>query len=125
MSGGADLTAAELAAAVREGRMSATEVVEDALERIASLDGALNCFTAVFAERALRSARRIDESGGKGAGPLAGVPFAVKNLYDVEGEVTLAGSIIERDRPPAGRDAPLVSRLESAGSIRSGPCIAS
>ena len=97
--------------------MSATEVVEDALERIASSDGALNCFTAVFAERALRSARRIDESGGKGAGPLAGVPFAVKNLYDVEGEVTLAGSIIERDRPPAGRDATLVSRLESAGAV--------
>lgn len=50
-------------------------------------------------------------------GPLHGVPFAVKNLFDVEGLTTLAGSIIERDRPPAGRSAFAVRRLEEAGAV--------
>ena len=115
----ADLTALDIAAGVRAGRLSATAVVQAALDRIASADAGLNCFTAVFADRALRAAREVDDAVRLGAdpGPLAGVPFAVKNLYDVRGEVTLAVSIIERDKPPASRDATLVERLEAAGAV--------
>ena len=49
--------------------------------------------------------------------PLAGVPFAVKNLFDIAGLPTLAGSKINRDAPPAARDATLIERLEAAGAI--------
>ena len=54
---------------------------------------------------------------GKSAGPLAGVPFAVKNLFDVKGLSTRAGSKINRDLPPSPRDATLVERLEAAGAV--------
>src|SRR6516225_9214104 len=50
-------------------------------------------------------------------GPLAGVPFAVKNLFDVKGLATRAGSRINRDLPPAGRDATLIERMEAAGAV--------
>ena len=112
MSALADLTAGQIAEGVRGGRLSAGDLAEATLDRIRSSDGALNCFTDVFADRARAAARRVDETvrQGRELGPLAGVPFAVKNLYDVKGVVTLAGSIIERDRPPAGEDAALVAR---------------
>jgi AtzE family amidohydrolase len=114
-----DLAAVDIAEGVRSARLSAVDQVEATLGRIALVDRALNCFTAVFAERALRTARGIDEAvrRGRDPGPLAGVPFAVKNLYDVSGEVTLAGSIIERDKPAAARDATLAARLEQAGAV--------
>ena len=71
------------------------------------------------AERALAKARAIDadRAAGKPLGPLAGVPFAVKNLFDVAGLPTLAGSKINRDRPPATADATLIERLEAAGAV--------
>ncbi len=64
-------------------------------------------------------ARAIDETrkAGRNPGQLAGVPFAVKNLFDLAGLATRAGSKINRDDPPAGRDATLVERLEAAGAI--------
>ena len=64
-------------------------------------------------------ARAIDRARGEGQtlGPLAGVPFAVKNLFDVEGLSTIAGSKINRDHPPAPRDATLIERLETAGAV--------
>ena len=119
MSALTDLTAGQIAEGVRGGRLSASDLAESALDRIRAADGALNCFTDVFADRARAAARRVDETvrQGRDPGPLAGVPFAVKNLYDVKGVVTLAGSIIERDRPPAGEDAALVARLEAAGAV--------
>ena len=54
---------------------------------------------------------------GRSVGPLAGVPFAVKNLFDVEGLPTRAGSKINRERAPAARDATLIERLEAAGAV--------
>ena len=80
------------------------------MARIAERDPAVNCFTAVTAERALADARRIDAivAAGGDPGPLAGVPFAVKNLFDVRGLTTLAGSKINRERPAAARDAAAV-----------------
>jgi AtzE family amidohydrolase len=112
-------TAAELAAAVAAGRRSASDIVAATLERIAHDDKRLNAFTAITAERARTKAAAIDAAvaSGNPAGPLAGVPFAVKNLIDVAGLPTLAGSRINRDHPPAAADATLVTRLEAAGAI--------
>ena len=113
------MTAARIAADVAAGRRRATDVVTQALQRIAARNPALNAFTTVTAERALATAASIDAalSAGQPAGPLAGVPFAVKNLIDVAGLPTLAGSRINRDRPPAAADATLVTRLEAAGAV--------
>jgi aspartyl-tRNA(Asn)/glutamyl-tRNA(Gln) amidotransferase subunit A len=112
-------SAAEIAKAVSDGKSTAVAGVEAALERIAERDKALNAFTAVTTERALAKARAIDADRTKGRplGPLAGVPFAVKNLFDVTGLATLAGSKINRDRPAATADATLVRRLEAAGAV--------
>jgi 1-carboxybiuret hydrolase len=112
-------TAADIAAAVKSGRISAQSVVEAALARIRNRDPLLNSFTAVTEKRALARARAIDEAhaDGKKLGPLAGVPFAVKNLFDVAGLSTLAGSKINRDLPAAARDATLIEKLEAADAI--------
>ena len=112
-------SADRIASAVAAGRTTATAVVESALERIAERDKVLNAFTAVTRERARAKARAIDKARaeGKPAGPLAGVPFAVKNLFDVAGLPTLAGSKINRDRLPAAADSPLTARLEAAGAV--------
>jgi aspartyl-tRNA(Asn)/glutamyl-tRNA(Gln) amidotransferase subunit A len=112
-------SAAEIAQAVAGGKTTAVEVAQAALARIADRDKALNAFTAVTHERALAKARAIgaDRAAGRPLGPLAGVPFAVKNLFDVAGLATLAGSKINRDRAPATADAMLVRRLEAAGAV--------
>jgi 1-carboxybiuret hydrolase len=110
---------AEIAAAVASGRASATSVIEAALARISERDTLFNSFTAITEARALARARALDaaRAAGKPLGPLAGVPFAVKNLFDVEGLPTLAGSKINRDAAPAARDAALIERLEQAGAV--------
>jgi 1-carboxybiuret hydrolase len=112
-------SAAEIAGAVAAGRTSATRVIEATLARIRERDPILNSFTAVTEERALMRAQMVDDARARGEilGPLAGAPFAVKNLFDVAGLPTLAGSKINRDLPPATRDATLIERLEAAGAI--------
>ncbi len=112
-------SASGIAAAVAAGRTTAEAVVETVLDRIAARDPALNAFTAVTRERASAKARALDKAHASGLtpGPLAGVPFAVKNLFDVAGLPTLAGSKINRDRPPASVDATLIQRLEAAGAV--------
>ena len=99
--------------------MRAQKKVRDALDRIARHDAVLNCFTAVLAESALERACSLDRrrEAGEAVGPLAGVTFAVKNLFDVQGVVTLAGSRILADDPPAASDATVVARLRAAGAI--------
>ncbi|MDU6835101.1 MAG: amidase family protein, partial [Bradyrhizobium sp.] len=113
------MTASAIAAAVATRKLSAKEATEAALSRIAARDGVLNAFTDVTAERARAKAAEIDAAiaAGKSVGPLAGVPFAVKNLFDVEGLPTRAGSKINRDRAPAARDATLIARMEAAGAV--------
>ncbi len=108
-------SAVEIAAAVGAGRLRATDVVAACLDRIERVNPVLNAFTAVTADRARAKAAAVDAGAVKG--PLAGVPFAVKNLIDVAGLPTLAGSKINRDHPPAPADAPLVARLEAAGAV--------
>jgi AtzE family amidohydrolase len=107
------------AAAVRTGERSAVEIVQEALMRIAARDGAINAFTTVTEERALTAAAMVDaqRAAGRDPGPLAGVPFAVKNLYDVANIATVAGSHIDLDRAPASRDAALVRRLAEHGAV--------
>ena len=113
------MTAAETARAVRSGDRSAVEIVRECLRRIAALDPALNAFTDVCRERALATAARIDAqiAAGGDPGPLAGVPFAAKNLFDVAGIVTRAGSKVLRDDPPAAHDADAVAALEGCGAV--------
>jgi 1-carboxybiuret hydrolase len=109
----------QIADAVRAGAVTATAVVEMTLAHIAERNPELNAFTEVTAARALDTARSLDlaRNEGRALGPLAGVPFAVKNLFDVAGLPTLAGSKINRDRAPAERDSPLIARLEAAGAV--------
>ena len=116
---GAPETAAEIAAAVAGRRLTAASAIAEALARIEAVDGAVNAFTDVIAARARARAAAIDArvAAGEAPGPLAGVPFAVKNLFDVEGLATRAGSKINRERPPARRDGALVRRLEAAGAV--------
>ena len=113
------LSAHELRAALIGGKASAREIVEAALARIGALDPRLGAFTDVTPERALAKAAEIDakRASGKTLGPLAGAPFAVKNLFDVAGLPTRAGAKINRERAPARRDATLIARLEAADAI--------
>src|SRR3954467_10590929 len=99
----AQATALEISAAVRAGRIPASVVAEDALARIAVAHSRLNAFTAVTADRARAEAAAVDAAiaAGRDPGILAGVPYAVKNLFDLAGVVTVAGSKINRDLPPA------------------------
>ncbi|MCA1469589.1 AtzE family amidohydrolase [Bradyrhizobium sp. IC3195] len=119
MSAKPEMTASEIASAVAGRKMSALDATEAALARIARHDGILNSFTDVTAERARAKARAIDAdlAAGRTIGPLAGVPFAVKNLFDVAGLPTRAGSKINRDLAPARRDATLIERMEAAGAV--------
>jgi AtzE family amidohydrolase len=107
------------AAAVKSGKVTATLAVSAALERIAVKDKAFNCFTAITASSALAAAENIDSSiaNNQDPGPLAGVPFAVKNLFDIAGITTLAGSKINAGNPPATQDAAVVARLKQAGAV--------
>lgn len=112
-------TAVAVAAAITDGHTTARQVVTAALDRIERLDGRVGAFTDVVAARALARADAQDAalSGGAKPGPLTGVPFAVKNLIDIAGLPTRAGSKINRERPPAERDGALLRRLEAAGAI--------
>jgi 1-carboxybiuret hydrolase len=114
-----DSSAAEIAAAVRDGEASATEIATAALARVAERNPSLGAFTDVTASRALAKAAEIDarQARGEKLGPLAGVPFAVKNLFDIAGLTTLAGSKINRANPPATKDATLVARMEAADAV--------
>ena len=114
-----DGTAQAIASAVRTGAVSAREIAQETLDRIEARNAALGAFTEVTAKRALAKADAIDTARARGEslGPLAGAPFAVKNLFDVEGLPTRAGSKINRDRPPAKADATMIARLEAAGGV--------
>jgi 1-carboxybiuret hydrolase len=113
------LSAADIVQAVATRKLSALEATEAALARIAKHDSVLNAFTDVAADRARAKAKAVDVAiaAGQSVGPLAGVPFAVKNLFDVQGLSTRAGSKINRDLPPATRDATLIERMEAAGAV--------
>ncbi|WP_241116518.1 amidase family protein, partial [Achromobacter xylosoxidans] len=109
----------DLARQIRAGERSAAAVLEATLARIRAADARYNCFTAVTESRARQEAAAIDARHARGETlpPLAGVPYAVKNLFDTAEEVTLAGGRVNAANPPAPRDAALVARLHKAGAV--------
>ena len=118
--------AAQMAAAVRQGEVSARELLTASLARIEATDARVNAFTCQTQDRAFAEADAVDARRSAfikqgqsldALGPLAGVPYAVKNLYDIVGEVTLAGSVINRSLPPAEADAFLVKQMKAAGAV--------
>jgi aspartyl-tRNA(Asn)/glutamyl-tRNA(Gln) amidotransferase subunit A len=112
-------SAIELSALVRSRQVSALELCDSHIARIEAHDPLFNCFTDRTFGRARREAAAVDANiaAGKDPGPLAGVPVAVKNLFDIAGLPTRAGSKIYSKAPPAARDAPLLARLIQAGAV--------
>ena len=109
----------QIAQSIRSGETSALQLTQETLARIDNLDSRYNSFTCVTRERALSEAQAIDAMRLKGIPlpPLAGVPYAVKNLFDIADVVTLAGSKINADNPPAQEDAFLIKRMREAGAV--------
>ena len=107
-----------LAGDLAGGKTTARDLVEDCLARIASGEGA-HAFVSVDAEGARKAADAQDRLRKAGAAPsvLAGIPVAVKDLANIAGQVTTAGSKALADRPPAVADAPVVARMRAAGLI--------
>jgi Asp-tRNA(Asn)/Glu-tRNA(Gln) amidotransferase A subunit family amidase len=112
------LTLAETSAQIRERKLSSVELTRACLDRIAKLDPQLNAFITVTDDLALQQARQADAeiSAGKLRGPLHGVPFALKDLIDVAGVKTTAGSNQFRGRV-ATEDAAIVKQLKAAGAV--------
>ncbi len=109
-----------LAAELQAGRTTSVKLVEQALERIAAYRGQGGAaYVSVDADRALASARASDAARAAGNVPslLAGLPVSIKDLFDVRGEVTAAGSQALADAPAAQADAPAVARLRHAGAV--------
>lgn len=112
-------SAADIVRQVSRGVRSAASVLAETKELIRTRNPDLNCFTATTFERAEREAAAIDAllAQGKPLPPLAGVPYAVKNLFDIEGVVTLAGAKVNAANAPAGADATIVARMHRAGAV--------
>lgn len=114
-----EMDAIPLVSKIRHGQLSASAVTKVVLDHIKGENERINAFTVVTEERALADAERVDSCilSGEDPGPLAGVPFVVKNLFDTIGVTTLAGSTIRRSNDPAAEDATIVRRLVEAGAI--------
>jgi len=112
-------TIAELGRAFRDGRLSPVELTASFLAEIERVDTSLHAFIEVLATSALEDARRAahELQNGLDRGPLHGIPFAIKDLIDVRGVRTTAGSRLLRESPVAVRDATVVSHLRSAGAV--------
>lgn len=113
-------TVASLAAALAAGLTTSRALVEEALARIADPAGeGARCFLRVYADEARAAADAQDRlrAAGYVSSPLAGLPVSIKDLFDVAGERTLAGSKALDDAPLAVRDAPIVARLRAAGAV--------
>ena len=112
------LSIAELGARYRDRMLSPVEATEQALARIAALDGQLNSFIAVLESESLAAADAAERDLAKGIdhGPLHGVPLAIKDLVAMAGVPTTFASRAGSPRAPA-EDAALVRRLKEAGAI--------
>jgi Asp-tRNA(Asn)/Glu-tRNA(Gln) amidotransferase A subunit family amidase len=109
----------DLVTRVRSRSVSARELTQGALDRIAAVDGDVGAFVALDGERALTEAADVDErlARGEEVGPLAGIPIGVKDLEDARGFRTTYGSVLHADDPPAEQDSVLVARLRAAGCV--------
>jgi aspartyl-tRNA(Asn)/glutamyl-tRNA(Gln) amidotransferase subunit A len=115
------LSVTDLGRVYRSGECTPLDAVESCLARIAQVDGETGAFTLVLHDRARADAEALGRElrAGTDRGPLHGIPFAVKDLFDVEGTVTTAGSNVPvgGERRAARDDAPVVERLRRAGAI--------
>jgi aspartyl-tRNA(Asn)/glutamyl-tRNA(Gln) amidotransferase subunit A len=114
-------TVAQAAAEIRDGRRSAVELVQTCLARIEERNQELNAFVFVDADGATRAAAEVDRAVAQGRGdelgPLAGVPFGVKDLEDCAGMPTSHGSLLYVGQGPVSTDSEHVRRLRDAGAI--------
>jgi len=112
-------SAAGIVQEIAKGARTAASVLAETKALIHARNPDLNCFTATTFERAEREAAAIDALQGQGGAlpPLAGVPYAVKNLFDIEGMVTLAGAKVNASNAPAAADATIVARMQRAGAV--------
>ena len=112
-------SALEIARQVATGERSAASILEQTLQDIAERNPQYRAFTGLTVERARAQAASIDALRAAGAAlpPLAGVPYAVKNLFDVAGQVTLSGGKVNAGNAPATADAVLVQRMSAAGAV--------
>ncbi|MGH8870314.1 MAG: Asp-tRNA(Asn)/Glu-tRNA(Gln) amidotransferase subunit GatA [Actinomycetes bacterium] len=111
-------TAAETAAHIASGEVSAVEVAQAHLDRVSAVDGKIHAFLHLDTEGTLKAARAVDDARarGEGLGPLAGVPLALKDVYTMKDVPTTCGSkILEGWRPPY--DSTVVTRLRAAGVV--------
>jgi len=117
--------ALSISAAIKSGQTTAKAVIKDTLEQIDRLNPLVNSLTTILRDQAIQDAEVLDRRLAQGEYPgiLTGVPFAVKDLTDIQGIVTLAGSKINRDNPPATADATVVTALKQAGAILVGACL--
>ena len=109
----------ELADSVRRGERKATELLDEALERIDAGNEALNAFVHLDEGIARTAAEAVDAAVARGddPGPLAGVPLGVKDLHNCAGMPTSHGSLWFKDGPPAEHDDIDVARLRAAGTV--------
>lgn len=112
-------SAAEIARAVRSGQVSAMQVLDECLAGLIVREAPLQAMTRLLEDRARAEAARVDAmvAQGQDPGPLAGVPYGVKDLFDVAGLPTTAGSALYADAPPAARNAEAIVRLRDAGAV--------
>ncbi|MEG3122897.1 AtzE family amidohydrolase [Sphingomonas sp. GB1N7] len=112
-------SAIHIAAEVRGGRVPAVSVARHSIALIRERDGTIGAVTRLLEERALAEAGAVDAvvAAGGDPGPLAGVPYGVKDLFDVAGLPTTAGAAMLRDAPPAVRDAEAIERMRAAGAV--------
>ncbi len=113
-------TLSELAADLAAGNTTSEKLTREYLDQIAEPSGeGPRAFIKVYADSALACAQASDLQRAHGvvASPLAGIPISIKDLFDVAGDITRAGSIILADAPPARCDAPAIARLRAAGAV--------
>jgi len=117
-----DISIQTLQRAIQQGDVSALEVAKRTLQAVEQHNPALNAWTEVTGPRMLKEASAIDAQRQRGETlpPLAGIPYAVKNLFDVAGHTTLAGASLFSNRPTARADAFAVDKLRHAGALLSG-----
>jgi len=112
-------TATAIAAQVRARTLDPVTVVAGSIAAIEALDTQFNSVTRILGPRAIGEAEALNQRirAGDDVGPLAGVPFGVKDLFDLKGEVTTAGSVVRQGSAPAAEDAVVVARLRAAGAV--------
>lgn len=116
-------TIGKLAEKLGSGEITSTELIENAYARIEDSAGeGARIFISLHTENARKQAANVDASrkSGKTVSPLAGIPFSAKDLFDIAGQVTTAGSKVLADAPAASSTAIVIQRLEAAGMINLG-----